>query len=98
MVLAINLDDEPAVEADEVHDVSPERHLTTKAIAELLFPKMTPELSFGISHFAAEPTGSSLDDGFDAASIGAPTGSSLDDGFDAASIGASTNAFCLVPV
>jgi hypothetical protein len=26
MVLAINLDDEPAVEADEVHDVSPERH------------------------------------------------------------------------
>ena len=73
MVLAINLDDEPAVEADEVHDVSPERHLTTKAIAELLFPKMTPELSFGISHFAAEPTGSSLDDGFDAASIGAST-------------------------
>ena len=71
MVLAVNLDDEPAVKADEVHDVSAEGHLTTKAIAELLFPKMTPEQSFGISHFAAEPTGSSLDDGFDAASIGA---------------------------
>ena len=73
MVATINLDDEPAVEADEVHDVSPERHLTTKAIAELLFAKMTPEQSFGISHFAAEPTGSSLDDGFDAASMGAST-------------------------
>jgi len=73
MVLTINLDDEPAVEADEVHDVSPERHLTTKAIAELLSSKMTPEQSFGIRHFAAEPTGSSLDDGFDATSIGAST-------------------------
>jgi hypothetical protein len=65
VLASIDLDDQPLLQADEVHDVSPERVLSAKPVSfELSFPQSTPQNTFGIGHVTTKLARSMSYEGF----------------------------------
>jgi hypothetical protein len=65
VLASIDLDDKPLLQADEVHDVSPERVLAAKPVSfELSFPQSTPQSTFGIGHVTTKLASSMSYEGF----------------------------------
>src|SRR5258708_5937379 len=58
MLPAIDLDDEPPIEADEVDDVATDRHLSAETMTvDLLEAELRPQALFRFRRIAAELTG-----------------------------------------
>jgi hypothetical protein len=55
VLLTVDLDDQPAGEADEVDDVRSDRDLTAEiVVAKPIAAKLAPKSGFGVRHLAAE--------------------------------------------
>jgi hypothetical protein len=54
MLSAVDLDDQPGFEADEVGDKATDRRLAAELETQLPMPQMTPQAALGLGHVPAQ--------------------------------------------
>jgi len=58
MLAAVDLDDQPGLQAGEINDIGTDRNLTAEAVVlDLLPAQAVPETDFSLGHLSAEPAG-----------------------------------------